>query len=148
MDLDAYGFIAARGEGVHLLGCQYETSIFASRAPEDHVLLRAIVGGSFDPGALDLTDEALVSRTCEDLQRAAGLRQAPDFTAVWRHPLGIPQYTLGHAQRCATIAEGLKAHPGLFITGNALRGVGVADCIGNAEALAAQWSTSSVAPAG
>ena len=33
MDLDAYGFLVARGEGVRVLGCQYESSIFAGARP-------------------------------------------------------------------------------------------------------------------
>jgi oxygen-dependent protoporphyrinogen oxidase len=141
MDLDAYGFIAARNEGVELLGCQYESSIFPERAPTGHVLLRAIVGGTFDPGALALEDDVLVRRTVEELGRLAGLNARPQFTAVWRHPLGIPQYTAGHAARVATIERALAAHPRLYATGNALRGVGLADCITRAalcaEAVAA-----------
>ena len=34
MDLDAYGFVVARGEGVKLLGCQYETSVFPAARPQ------------------------------------------------------------------------------------------------------------------
>lgn len=150
MDLDAYGFIAARDEGVHLLGCQYESSIFPERAPPGHVLLRAIVGGTFDPGALLLPDDALVRRTLDELGRVTGLKARPHFTAVWRHPLGIPQYTLGHAERVATIEGALASHAGLYATGNALRGVGLADCITRAAlcalAVAASRSGTSAAP--
>ena len=59
MDLDAYGFVVARGENIALLGCQYETSVFPGRAPEGGVLLRALIGGSFAPALVDADDGAL-----------------------------------------------------------------------------------------
>ena len=44
VDLDAYGFVVARGEGVRVLGCQYESSIFPGRTPTGGALLRVLLG--------------------------------------------------------------------------------------------------------
>ena len=107
MDLAAYGFVVARGEGVGLLGCQYESSIFDGRAPAGAVLLRALLGGTFDPAAVDATDEELAARAVGDLRRVAGLRAEPDFVAVWRHPAALPQYDLGHAARVRALDDDL-----------------------------------------
>jgi protoporphyrinogen/coproporphyrinogen III oxidase len=138
MQLDAYGFLVARGEGVRLLGCQYESSIFEQRAPAGAVLVRAILGGTFDPAIVDADDRAIVSQAIADLRRVAGLRREPDFTAVWRHRAAIPQYDLGHAERVRAADAALARLPGLHVLGHALRGVGVGDCIKAAAALAAQ----------
>ena len=56
-----------------VLGCQYESSIFAGRAPEGAVLLRAILGGTFDPGIVEESDDVIRDRTVADLRRLAGL---------------------------------------------------------------------------
>ncbi|HVU52823.1 MAG TPA: FAD-dependent oxidoreductase, partial [Polyangia bacterium] len=136
MDLAAYGFIVARGEGPTLLGCQYESSIFAHRAPPGAVLLRALLGGTFDPAIVEATDDAIASRAVDDLRRVAGLRAPPDFVAVWRHPAGIPQYDLGHAGRVRAIDDDLARRPGLHVVGQATTGVGVNDGIAAAAALA------------
>ena len=101
MDLDAYGFVVARGEGVKLLGCQYETSVFPGRAPEGGVLLRALLGGTFDPGLVDADDAAIAAQAVGDLRRVTGLAREPDFVDVWRARPGIPQYDLATPTACA-----------------------------------------------
>jgi oxygen-dependent protoporphyrinogen oxidase len=144
VDLAAYGFLVARespaaGAGrTPVLGCQYESSIFPGRAPPGAVLLRAILGGTFDPAIVDESDESITALTVADLRRLAGLSRAPDFVGIWRHREAIPQYTLGHATRVAGIDAALTRHPGLHLLGHAVRGVGLNDCIAAASALAGQ----------
>jgi oxygen-dependent protoporphyrinogen oxidase len=138
VDLDAYGFVVARGEGVDTLGCQYETSVFPDRAPEGGVLLRALLGGTFNPGLVDADDGALASLAVGDLRRAAGLARDPDFVDVSRARPGIPQYDLAHADRIRAVDAALARLPGLAVIGHALRGVGVNDSIAAATRLAAK----------
>jgi oxygen-dependent protoporphyrinogen oxidase len=158
IDLRGYGFLVARPGppgapkgsarsgaapaprenpgGPALLGCQYESSIFAGRAPPGGVLLRAILGGTFDPGFVDLPDDAIAARAIASLRGLAGLRREPDLVRIWRHRGAIPQYELGHAALVAATDAELRLHPGLHVIGNALRGVGLNDCIAAAAALA------------
>jgi oxygen-dependent protoporphyrinogen oxidase len=140
MDLAAYGFVAARGEGLQLLGCQYDSSVFPGRAPPGGVLLRALLGGTFDPALVDADDAALADRAVGDLRRAAGLRRDPDVVDVWRARPGIPQYDLGHAGRVHAVDDAAAALPGLSVIGNALRGVGVIDCVRAASDVTAAFS--------
>ena len=49
---------------------------------------------------------------------------------------GIPQYHLGHLDRVAAIETAAAAHPGLFLGGNAYRGIALNDCTEQAELLA------------
>ncbi len=133
MKLDAYGFLVARGEPPTILGCQYDSSVFPGRAPKGGVLLRVILGGTFDPRLVDRDDRALIDHAVGDLRLAAGLTAVPAFAAVWRHRDVIPQYHLGHERRARAIEAALP--PGLHLLGMSLRGVGISDAIRNAEAL-------------
>ncbi|HTB57204.1 MAG TPA: protoporphyrinogen oxidase [Polyangia bacterium] len=135
MDLDAYGFVVARGEGISLLGCQYDSSVFPGRAPAGGVLLRALCGGMFDPELVDTDDATITGRVLGDLRRAAGLRREPDVVQVWRARPGIPQYDSAHLARLRAVDEALMRLPGLSAIGQALRGVGVSACVGAATAL-------------
>jgi oxygen-dependent protoporphyrinogen oxidase len=143
VDLRSYGFLVARGENIHLLGCQYETSIFPGRGPESGVLLRAILGGTgggFEPDIVGEPDERIVARALEDLHAVAGLRRdrAPDMVKVWRPRTGIPQPRPGHRRRVAEIDAALARHGGLHLLGHAVRGVGVNEGIKAATALVAR----------
>jgi protoporphyrinogen oxidase len=57
---------------------------------------------------------------------------------VIRIPRGLPQYTVGHLTRLAKAERALAAVPGLWATGAAFRGVGLPDCIRQAEETADQ----------
>ena len=138
IDLDAYGFVVARGERVRVLGCQYESSVFPGRAPAGGVLLRALIGGTFDPGIVDAEDAAIWEQVVADLRRVAGLRREPDFVDVWRARPGIPQYDLAHRARVRTVGEAIAKLSGVSVIGNTLRGVGVNDCIRAAAQLASR----------
>jgi oxygen-dependent protoporphyrinogen oxidase len=128
--------VVARGEGVKLLGCQYETSVFPGRAPEGGVLLRALLGGTFDPGLVDADDAAIAAQAVGDLRRVTGLAREPDFVDVWRARPGIPQYDFAHADHVRAVDDAVGRLRGLAVIGNALRGVGVNDCIAAAARLA------------
>jgi protoporphyrinogen/coproporphyrinogen III oxidase len=55
------------------------------------------------------------------------------LTHVRRWPRGMPQYLLGHPERVARIEAACSKHPGLYLAGNAFRGVGLPDCIASGE---------------
>ena len=125
----AYGFLAARGEGIRMLGCQYETATFSGRSPEDRFLARSMYGGSVDPEAADLGDAQLVALTLGELRRTVGIDAEPTYTSIARWPHAIPQYAPGHPQRVARIEAALDPIEGLYLAGNVLHGVGLSRAI-------------------
>ena len=134
--LDGFGFLAPRGAGLRLLGVLWESSIFPGRAPSGHVLLRVMLGGATDPGAVDLDDDRLWARVRAELRATLGVAGTPRLLRVIRHRVGIPQYVLGHADRLARLDTALARHPGLFLGGQAFRGIGINACIADAGGLA------------
>jgi len=137
--LDGFGYLAPRIEQQRVLGTLFMTSIFPSleQAPAGHVVLRCMIGGAHDPEALKLDDAALVAVAAEGLRATVGATGAPAFSHVMRWPRAIPQYTVGHAGRVATVEE-RGARLGLHATGASLRGVGVNDVVREAKALVAR----------
>ncbi len=139
--LDGFGFLRALGgggAGLRLLGCLFTSSLFPDRAPEDCVALTAFFGGRTDPEAAAWSDERLGAVAQEELGRALGVRGQPLASVVRRWPRAIPQYELGHGRFVALQAELERDLPGLYLAGNYLHGVSVADCVRDATALAAR----------
>jgi oxygen-dependent protoporphyrinogen oxidase len=134
-DLAGYGFLSAPDETLPALGCLWESSLFPERAPAGHVLLRVFLGGARRP-ELAASPEGEVERAARRaLELAMGITAPPRLQRLFRHPRGIPQYTIGHGARVAAAERLEREQPGLFLTGNALRGVGIADCAADASRL-------------
>jgi hypothetical protein len=130
--LDGFGFLVARGEGLRILGSVFESVLWPDRAPADHVLLRCILGGARDPGALELDDGELVDQSHQDLERAVGLGAQPVHRHVVRWPRAIAQYNVGHLERVAR-AEQLADGLGVVLAGSSYHGVAVNACAADAS---------------
>jgi oxygen-dependent protoporphyrinogen oxidase len=135
-DVDGFGFLAPRGQGLRMLGCIWTAGVFPDHVPPGTVLLRAMVGGARDPEAAELDEAGAIDLARRELEPVLGLSGDPVDTAAVRWPRGIPQYTVGHHDRVAAVEAGLAEAPGLFVGGNAYRGVGVNDCVREATRLA------------
>jgi oxygen-dependent protoporphyrinogen oxidase len=134
--LDGFGFLIPRGEGPRILGVLWDSSIYPGRAPSGRVLLRAMIGGAHDEGALALDDSVLLGVVRKDLETTLGVDADPILVRVFRHPRGIPQYTVGHLDRLARAEARLEPHPGVYLAGNAYRGVAINSCVAEAGPLA------------
>jgi oxygen-dependent protoporphyrinogen oxidase len=100
------------------------------------VLWRVLCGGWHRAEMVDWDDEQLLAAVRRELRLAAGVTAAPVFTRIIRWPRAIPQYMLGHPERVARIEAAAAKHPGLFLAGNAYRGVAINDCTEQAEMVA------------
>ena len=130
---DGFGFLVPRNEGLRILGCLWDSSIFPGRAPDGQVLLRLIVGGAHDPLVAGLDDESLLAIVREDLHKTMALNASPILSRVYRHPIGIAQYVRGHQQRLDRVHECLHSYPGLWIAGSSYYGISMNACVEQAE---------------
>jgi oxygen-dependent protoporphyrinogen oxidase len=135
--LDGFGYLVPSREGERVLGVLWATSIFpAHRRGGGRALLRVIAGGMRDTAICGYDDETLLAGARAHLRQALGITRDPDYWRVFRHPVGLPQYELGHLTRLERAEAALAALPGLYLAGNALRGVGINACTALAERVA------------
>jgi oxygen-dependent protoporphyrinogen oxidase len=138
--LDAFGFLVPAREKRKILGTVYDSSVFTDRAPEGFALLRTIVGGARGREIAEIDDSRLLDAVMSELGDIAGFRAEPEFVKIYRHEKAIPQYNVGHHDRLRKLDEALKKYRGLYLTGNAYRGIGVNDCVANSFKLAERIS--------
>ena len=134
--LNGFGFLVPHIEGRKILGCLWDTSIFPNRASEGYALLRTMVGGAKSPEMAMLEDEKIISMVFDELKPILSFKSEPDLIRIYRWEKAIPQYLLGHSKRLGSIEERLRSHPGLYLTGNAYKGIGINDCVESGYKLA------------
>ncbi|MCX7895091.1 MAG: protoporphyrinogen oxidase [Thermoanaerobaculum sp.] len=134
--LSGFGFLVPSREPRQILGTLFCHSIFPNQAPPGTVLLRTILGGARQPEVIHFDDHELLRLVRRELHAILGGDPDPYLVRVFRHPEGIPQYTLGHPQRLQALDQALAALPGLHLTGNGYRGVAVNACIAEAKKVA------------
>jgi len=134
--LDGTGFLVPPEEGRLLVGCTWSSAKWPHLADEKLVLIRCMVGRRGDRRWLDLDDETLVRRVHEELVEAMGLTAGPLEQSIQRWPQAMPQYLVGHQDRLDALKAATKDLPGLYLTGAAYRGVGMASCVADAKRIA------------
>lgn len=81
-----------------------------------------------------LSDAELVDHLRRDLRALTGLDAAPRVVHVQRWRRGLPQLTVGHVDRIATVrAEMAAALPGVELAGAAYDGIGLPACLASAR---------------
>ncbi len=136
---DGFGYLTPGSEGRRVLGMLWSHCIFPGvRAPEGHALMRCIVGGVRSPEVMQLGDDDLVEHVRQEVREAVGEVEGtgPVFSRVVRWNRGIPQYERGHLARVAAVDALGQEIPGLYVGGNGLRGVSLADCCSEGVRLA------------
>lgn len=130
--LDGLGYLGVRHEGRIITGVQFNSTMFTGRAPEGHVAISAYVGGARSADAVNMLDGDLIQAVHHELSEVLGMRGAPVVARTHRWPRGLPHYTLGHEERRQVLSNTPDRMPGLFVTGNYLSGVSVANCLQSA----------------
>jgi oxygen-dependent protoporphyrinogen oxidase len=131
--LDGFGFVVPFIEKRTLLACTFSSVKFAGRAPADHVLMRAFVGGALQPEMFELDDGEMIARVRSDLRALLGIEKPPRFAEIARWPNSMPQYHVGHLELNARIQDRVATLPGLHLAGNSYAGTGIPDCIRSGE---------------
>jgi protoporphyrinogen/coproporphyrinogen III oxidase len=134
--LDGFGFLVPRSSSLRVLGTVWNSSLFPGRAPDGQVLLTTFVGGATDASAAKLKPEELSNLVHREIAPLLSIKNSSTFANVTIWPRALPQYNLGHAERLAAIAGNLSRFPGIFLTGNYVRGPAIGSCVEQALVVA------------
>jgi protoporphyrinogen/coproporphyrinogen III oxidase len=134
--LDGLGFLSTKDPACIVSGVQFQSTMYQGRAPKGHVAISTYAGGMRNPELAALDTATLVDNVHKELAETLGITGAPVLHRTRRWALGLPQYELGHPARVALLESTADRVPGLFITGNFLRGISVANCLDNADGFA------------
>ncbi|MBI5500330.1 MAG: protoporphyrinogen oxidase [Deltaproteobacteria bacterium] len=129
VELPGFGFIVPRVEDRRINATTWSSIKWSHRAPDDHVLVRAFVGGGHHEELVELGDEDLVRVLREELRSIVGLEAEPVLTRIHRWPRSMPKYTVGHLERIEAIEGRVRAFAGLHLCGCSYRGIGIGDCV-------------------
>ncbi len=134
-DIDGTGFVVSRRGDYSITACTWTHKKWVHSAPKGKVLLRCYVGRAGAETIVDLSDDQIIKIVLDDLKKTMDITLNPDFAIVSRWKNSMPQYTVGHKQRMATILDHMKEElPGVFLAGASYGGVGVPDCVDQGEA--------------
>jgi oxygen-dependent protoporphyrinogen oxidase len=126
------GFIARGGSlpirAATIVSAKWPDPSFGSRA-----VVRCFVG---DDAELRRDDDEIVRDASAALAHVYGLPLEAEAGRVVRWPHAMPQYEVGHRTRIAAI-DGLLP-PGILVAGQAFRGVGISDCVRQANEAASR----------
>lgn len=134
--LNGFGFVVPFVEKRSLIACTFSSVKFSGRAPDDHVLLRAFVGGALQPEMFEFEESAMLGEVEDDLKDLLGISERPIFAEVAKWKNSMPQYEVGHLDRVQAIETEVAQLPNLTLAGNAYRGAGIPDCIRSGETAA------------
>ena len=134
--LDGMGAVVPAIEHSPILACSFSSQKYPHRAPEGKVLLRVFVGGARRPELAAMPDAELCPLVLKHLEPLLKIRGEPVYCDVAHWPRTMPQYHVGHRDLVARIESRLAGLPGLYLAGNAFRGVGLPDCIHGGETAA------------
>ncbi len=147
---DGFGVVMPAKETSQLLAVEGMSVKFPHRAPEDQFVLRAFIGGN-NESLSDLPDEELLALVRRELESIFGITATPTLHRIFRWLRANPQCGVGHLRMMDEIEQQLREQlPNLYLTGSALRGLGIPDCVrqagDTASQVLAQIAQTAVAP--
>lgn len=132
--LDGTGFVVSRNSSYRITACTWTHKKWEGTTPDGKALLRAYVGKPDDQAVVDLSDEEITNIVLSDLGKTMKLTEAPEFTVVTRWQNVMPQYSVGHQRKIEKVRkQAEKKLSGVFFAGSSFEGIGIPDCIEQAE---------------
>jgi len=131
--LDGFGFVVPFIERRRLIACTFSSVKFSGRAPEQHVLLRAFVGGALQPEIFQLNEAEMIAQVRADLEQLLNIQGQPIFVETAKWSRSMPQYYVGHLERVGAIEARVSSLNTIALAGNSYRGAGIPDCIRSGE---------------
>ena len=132
------GFVVPSEAHGNITACTWLSRKWPTPAYGDRAVIRCFVGRDGREAVLELEDDDLIRAVRHEIEAITPLGAEPLAARVVRWPRGMPQYDVGHLDRMDAINRDLRTVGGVFVAGSAYRGVGIADCIRQANDVAVE----------
>ena len=129
------GLMIPRRENRHIDAVTWTSNKPIERSPEGYEMLRIFFGGS-DPELVTREKREIISVIRDELDSMLGIQAEPLESQVYCWPDSFPQAHVGHLQLVDQIEAALPE--GLYVAGSSYRGIGIPDCIRQAQTAADQ----------
>jgi len=136
--LDGFGLLVPGREQRPLLGVIFSSTLFPGRAPDGHVALTIMAGGTRQPQVARLPADELLKVVLPDLRSLLDVHDEPVFVRHTAWPHAIPQYNLDYGRFLDAMAAAEKSFPGLLIGGHVRDGISLSACLASGLRLAEQ----------
>ncbi|MFC0473668.1 protoporphyrinogen oxidase [Halalkalibacter kiskunsagensis] len=131
---DGTGFVVSKKSNHAITACTWTHKKWQHSTPEGYALLRAYVGRAGDSAIVSRNDEEILSAVLYDLKQVISIEGKPEFFFIKRWQEAMPQYNVGHTFKMSKIKEDIARNlPGLYLAGGGYEGIGLPDCIDQAE---------------
>ncbi len=128
--LHIHGLMIPRREKRAIDAITFTSLKMPSRSPQGYGMVRVFFGGS-QPGLVEMSDADLLENVRAELKSLLGITASPLASASFRWLASFPQADVGHLAKVAEIESALPE--GIYVTGSSYRGIGVPDCIQQAN---------------
>jgi oxygen-dependent protoporphyrinogen oxidase len=133
LELEGSGFLVPPVEGTSIKGATFSSNKWAWLAEPGRTIVRASLGRYGEAAALQYDDATLGQIALADLREALGSLPEPAACHVQRWGGGLPQYTVGHLDKVATVRAEIGLLHGLEVCGAAYSGIGIPAVIASAR---------------
>jgi oxygen-dependent protoporphyrinogen oxidase len=133
LDLEGSGFLVPPVEGTSIKGATFSSNKWGWLAEPGRTIVRASLGRYGEAATLQYDDPTLAQVALADLREVLGPLPEPAAWHVQRWGGGLPQYTVGHLDRIATVRAEIGLLPGLEVCGAAYSGIGIPAVIASAQ---------------
>jgi protoporphyrinogen/coproporphyrinogen III oxidase len=124
-----FGVLVPRTENKRVRAITFVQEKFDGRVPSGGALIRMFLGGSGDEAVVRVSDDEIAATVKRELLEILHIREEPVAMRIFRWPVAMAQYEVGHLRRLEVIRRQLEKMPTLALAGNAYGGIGVPDCI-------------------
>lgn len=145
--MDAAGALFLRSEGRDASALTFMSSKWAGRAPEGTALLRVFFGGYAHPEVRTMSSEDLLLAARRELRDVLRVEAPPLTSEVFRWSECRPQPVRGHLARLDEVRASLRALGNVWLCGGPYDGVGLPDCVRQANSVARDITAASPAAA-
>lgn len=128
-----FGYTSSLTEKRDVLAVHFDSSRYAKRAPENHILVRAVLGSDLRKEICNWDDDKIIQATRQELKKVAGIKGPPTFMHLSRSQHALPVYKVGHFDKVQRIDALTEKHQGLYLAGNAFDGVTINHCVQQAR---------------